>query len=119
MENCRDKSSDLRELLNPVSDNEVDSDNLLDFSSGGEDNYCLQFEFDSDDSRANNRPERQIPRSESEGDVGLSLPNFSLPTRPSDLSIRQTPSPSQEIPHINDVWLKIYPPEPRQNFLKS
>ncbi|KAG8287019.1 hypothetical protein J6590_046994 [Homalodisca vitripennis] len=94
-----------------VSDNEVDSDSdiasvgihlpsddedLLDFSSGSEDNYCPQFEFDSDDSRSNNRPERQIPRSESEGDVGLPLRNFS-PQLVHQTCLYDTPPPHHKM----------------------
>uniref|UniRef100_A0A1B6GZJ9 PiggyBac transposable element-derived protein domain-containing protein n=1 Tax=Cuerna arida TaxID=1464854 RepID=A0A1B6GZJ9_9HEMI len=116
-ENFRDRSSDLRELVQePVSSDEEevsdfdlgsgDSDSSTDFSSGSEDNY----EPNSDDVR--DWREEHTTHSEAD-DVGLphGSSDTSSPPRPQD-----EPGPSCTAPNVvtTPMWLSIYPPEPEQ-----
>lgn len=133
MANYRDRSSDLRELLLAVSDDESESDNddigsdLLDYSSGSEDDYNPLLDYDSDDSRVdslnipnqeppNSRPSLELRNQSGQGDAPLTeiepqylpLQQSCIPTASTSVGLDITDN------CLAEPWVRVYPPEPKK-----
>uniref|UniRef100_A0A1B6DC22 PiggyBac transposable element-derived protein domain-containing protein n=1 Tax=Clastoptera arizonana TaxID=38151 RepID=A0A1B6DC22_9HEMI len=119
MPNYRDRSSELREVLNSApaesDDDNSDIDNpgsdipsdeeIFNFSSGSEDEFLPQYEYVFDDSGVNYRPNNNIVR-----------PTWQYqPTTSLAVAIQSpTSGDESEDQHVQNQpvpWIRVYPPE--------